>query len=117
MRTLNKMMTPPPANSREMRAYMQAILEATGLLAGERFNISLFMGNYRTHVESGRLMKHSDGTYSLSEPGRQYFIGRLTDEPVVKGQLVSRGDVVEKLRDITADCPAVGWAPVAQGHA
>ena len=45
MRALNKMITPPPANSRNMRAYMQAILEATGLLAGERFDISRFMRN------------------------------------------------------------------------
>lgn len=113
MRTLNKMTAPPPANSREMRAYMQAILEATGLLAGERFNISLFMRNYRTHLESGRLLKHSDGTYSLSESGRAYFISRLTDGPVVKGQLVSRSDVVEMLRDITADWPTTGWVPIA----
>lgn len=117
MRTLNRMRVPPPANSREMRAYMQAILEATGLMAGERFNISLFMRNYRTHLKSGRLLKHSDGSYSLSEPGRQYFIGRLTDDPVVKGQFFSRADVLEMLRNITADRPAQGWAPIESGRA
>ena len=53
MRILNKMVDPPPANSREMRAYMQAILEATGLMAGERFDIARFMRNYRTHTEAG----------------------------------------------------------------
>lgn len=112
MRALNKMITPPPANSRNMRAYMQAILEATGLLAGERFDISRFMRNYRTHLESGRLQRHSDGSYSLSESGRQYFISRLTDDPVVKGQLVSRAEVVEMLHNITANRPADGWTTI-----
>jgi len=66
MITLNKLVKSPVANSREMRAYMQAILEATGLMAGERFDISQFMRNYRTHLETGRLQKHADGQYSLS---------------------------------------------------
>lgn len=112
MRVLNKMNNPPPANSRDMRAYMQAILEATGLMAGERFDISRFMRNYRTHIEAGRLLKHRDGSYSLSEAGRQYFISRLTNDPVVKGQLVSRSEVVEMLHRITADQPPEGWMPI-----
>ena len=88
---------------------MQAILETTGLLAGERFDISRFMGNYRTHLDAGRLQKHSDGSYSLSEVGRAYFISRLTDDPSVKGQLVKRTEVVEMLHKITADQPSTGW--------
>ena len=103
------MTTPPPSNSREMRAYMQAILEATGLMAGERFDITRFMRNYRTHLDAGRLIKHSDGTYSLSEHGRQYFISRLTDAPVAKGQVVSRAEVIEMLHKLTADQPPTGW--------
>lgn len=110
---MNKLISPPVANTREMRAYMQAILEATGLLAGERFDISRFMRNYRTHLDAGRLQKHSDQLYTLSEAGREYFISRLTDEPVVKGQLVSRGEVVEMLQKITADTPAEGWAQIS----
>lgn len=113
MRTLNKMINPPPANSRNMRAYMQAIMEATGLMAGERFDISRFMRNYRTHLESGRLQKHSDGTYSLSEAGRQYFISRLTDEPAVKGQLVCRAEVLEMLHKITASNLPTGWTTLS----
>lgn len=112
MRVLNKQATPPPTNSSAMRAYMQAILEATGLLAGECFDISRFMGNYRTHLKAGRLLKHSDGTYSLTEEGRQYFTSRLTEEPIVKGQRVSRAEVVEMLSKITANQPAPGWHPI-----
>lgn len=109
MRVLNRMIKPPASNTRDMRAYMQAILETTGLMAGERFDISRFMRNYKTHLDSGRLVMHRDGSYSLSEEGRQYFISRLTDDPVVKGQVVSREEVLEKLHEITADHPSEGW--------
>ena len=85
IQALYKMAIPPAANTRAIRAYMQAALEATELLAGERFDISSLMGNYRTHLKSGRLLRHSDGTYSLSDEGRQYFTSRLTKEPVVEG--------------------------------
>jgi len=114
MSPLNKMITPPPSNSRDMRAYMQAILEATGLLAGEQFDISRFMQNYRTHIDAGRLLKHSDGSYSLSECGRQYFISRLTDEPVVQGQLVSRSEVVAMLSKVTAPQAVSGWIEISR---
>lgn len=112
MQVLYKLAVPPAANTRAMRAYMQAILEATGLLAGECYDISRFMGNYRTHLDSGRLLRHSDGKYSLSNDGRHYFTRRLTDEPVVKGQLVSRAEVVAMLGKITATQPAPGWIPI-----
>lgn len=92
---------------------MQGILEATGLMAGERFDISRFMAKYRTHLAESRLLKHDDGSYSLSDAGRAYFIGRLTDSPVVKGQLVSRSEVIDMLEHITSDCTAVGWARIS----
>ena len=112
MIVLNRLTDPPTANSRDMRAYMQAILEATGLMAGECFDISRFMRNYRTHIEAGRLLRDEDGNYSLSETGRSYFTSRLTDEPAAKGQLVSRSEVVAMLRNITAPHPPVGWTPI-----
>ena len=112
MTTLNKMTTPPAANTCNMRAYMQAILEATGLMAGESFDISRFMGNYRTHIEAGRLLKHSSGQYSLSEVGRKYFISRLSDTPVTTGQLVSRDEVIHMLCLVTAKQSAEGWQPI-----
>lgn len=109
---LNKMIAPPTANSRDMRAYMQAILEVTGLMAGECFDISDFMGNYRTHLVAGRLVIHANGQYSLSDKGRQYFISRLTSAPAVKGQNVSREEVIYMVRKITAETPAPGWIPL-----
>lgn len=47
---------------------------------------------------------------------RRYFISRLTDAPVTKGQLVSRAEVVEMIRSITAAKPEAAkpeadWEP------
>ena len=109
MVVLNKMIALPAANSRDMRAYMQAILEVTGLMAGECFDLSRFMGNYRTHIESGRLEKHGNGQYSLSSKGRQYFASRLTSDPEVKGQDISRAEVIRMVREITAVSAGPGW--------
>lgn len=108
----NKLIDTPLSSSREMRAYMQAILEVTGLMAGERFDISRFMQNYRTHLQNGRLLIHEDGSFSLSNEGREYFISRLTDEPVVKGQNVTRPEVIEMIRHICAESPAGGWTSI-----
>ncbi|MFD4120981.1 hypothetical protein ACFWQD_06685 [Alcaligenes faecalis] len=109
MRRLNRLISVPKSNSREMRAYFQAILEVTGLLAGEKYKISLFMENYRTHLENSRLLKDSDGFYSLTDVGRLYFNSRLTESPLVKGQNVSRSEVIEMISGIVADEPGNGW--------
>lgn len=91
---------------------MQAMLEVTGLMAGEHFDLSCFMSNFRTHIETGRLLKHDNGKYSLSDLGRAYFISRLTDAPVAKGQLVSRSEVIEMLRLITSEVAESGWISI-----
>lgn len=106
---LNKLIVSPPSNSREMKAYMQAILEVTGLVAGERFDISLFMRNYRTHLDNGRLRKHADGTYSLTDPGRAYFASRLAGDPARRGQELMQEEVLRMRRSMTASDPALGW--------
>lgn len=85
-----------------MKAYWQAILEVTGMLAGEAFDVNLFMGNYRTHIDSGRLIP-SVGGLMLSSEGREYFCQRIA-----KSQ-VSRQEVVEMIRLITANKPAIEW--------
>jgi hypothetical protein len=107
MLALNKLIVVP--DGRALFAYMQAILEVTGLMAGERFDIALFMENYGTHLQEGRLQKHSDGTYSLTEKGRRYFISRLTVKPETPGQQISRSEVVGMIRQITAEIPGVEW--------
>ena len=115
MTTLNRMMELPSANSRVMRAYMQAVLETTGLMAGQAFPMELFMKNYRTHLEPkanfphATMRRNGDGTYELTPEGVQYFSSRLTQEPAVAGQKVSRAEVVEMLRAIVGPVALEGW--------
>lgn len=110
--TLNKLSTPPTANSREMRAYMQAILEVTGLMAGESFPIELFMGNYRTHLEPKKafphpcLLRDGMGRYQLTDKGREFFASRLSETPIIPAQTVDRSDVVQMVRKmVSLDTP------------
>ena len=117
MTTLNRMIELPSANSRAMRAYMQAILETTGLMAGQSFPIELFMKNYRTHLEPKAnyphttMRKNGDGTYEITPEGIEYFSSRLTPVPAVAGQKVSRHEVLEMLRAIVAPVALDGWEP------
>lgn len=115
MATLNRMINAPHANSREMRAYMQAMLEVTGMFAGQEFPLELFMGNFRTHLEPKAnypyptLHKSGSGMYNLTREGFTYFSSRLTSEPIIPGQKVGRDDVLQMLRNILASEPPDGW--------
>lgn len=115
---LNKLVDLPSANSSEMRAYMQAILEVTGLFAGQRFPLELFMKNYGTHLapKSGfshaTLEKAPDGFYALTAEGKDFFSSRLTADPVIKGQRVSREEVISMISRITREDPAEGWQSI-----
>jgi len=109
----------PASNSRAMRAYMQAILEVTGLTANQSFPLELFMENYRTHLSPkakfphATLRKNPDGMYSLTQQGARFFSSRLTPEPIVRGQKVSRDEVLEMVRNILAIEPPDGWKSFA----
>lgn len=115
MTPLNRMIEVPSANSRAMRAYMQAILEVTGLAAGQMFPMELFMKNYKTHLEPKSnyphptMLKNAGGIYQLTPEGQYYFSSRLTQDPVVTGQKVSRSEVVEMIRAIVAPTVPDGW--------
>jgi hypothetical protein len=113
--TLNRLVEEPSSNSRDMRAYMQAILEVTGLFAGQDFPLELFMRNYATHLAPkvkyphAMLVKASNGLYSLTPEGATFFRSRLTSAPAIAGQKVGRDNVVSMLRCILASSPPPGW--------
>ena len=115
MDRLNRLINPPSANSRAMRAYMQAILETTGLMAGQEFPLELFMSNYRTHLQPkmhfphATLSRNSEALYALTPEGVTFFSSRLTPQPIVSGQKVSRSEVLEMVREIVAPEPSEGW--------
>jgi len=115
MTTFNKLRTLPASNTRDMRAYMGAILEITGLMSGEGFPLECFMSNFATHLKPKTtfpyptLRKEDDGTYYLTEEGFQYFQRRLTSDPVTAGQAVSRAEIIEMMRHILSLEPDTDW--------
>lgn len=103
-------------NSSSYRAYMNAALEVTGMMAGQRFPLEEFMGNMATHLAPKEgigigpvLEKLQDGNYILTNDGREFFTRRLTDQPMQRGRGTTREEVVEMIRRIVATEPPEGW--------
>lgn len=115
MTTLNRLCIPPDAITREMRAYLAATLEVTGMMSGQGFPLSIFMENFRTHLRPkirfphATLEKRTDGLFYVTEEGWRFFSSRLTERPVIAGQTVSRTEVLEMARKILALRPEAGW--------
>lgn len=115
---LNKLRALPPSNSRHMRAYMAAILEVTGMMSGEGFPLRLFMNHISTHLRPkvgfpyATLREDADGLIFVTDPGYVFFRSRLSSSPVVAGQRVTRGEVVDMIRFIVAPSPAAGWTSI-----
>ena len=103
-------------NSSSYRAYMNAALEVTGMMAGQRFPLEELMGNMATHLAPKEgigigpvLEKLPDGNYILTNDGREFFSRRLTDQPMQRGRCTTREEVVEMIRRIVATEPPEGW--------
>lgn len=103
-------------NTSSYRAYMNAALEVTGMMAGQRFPLEKFMGNMATHLAPKEeigigpvLEKHREGGYILTEDGREFFARRLTKQPMQGGKSTTRAEVVEMIRRIVAAEPPEGW--------
>ena len=92
-------------NSRQMRAFMQALLEVSGLMAGEEFDLKAMLGNFKTHMDAGRFESVAGGKVRLTRLGREYFSERLFSGKV------SREEVIEMIKNITAECPPPNWVP------
>ncbi|MEZ9140446.1 MULTISPECIES: hypothetical protein [unclassified Shewanella] len=119
MEVLNKLVNPPSSNSNNMRAYMQAILEVTGLMSGQKYPLEKFMSNYATHLKPKEkfpyptLNKNSEGMYNLTPEGVRFFSSRLTGEPIIKGQSVTRDEVINMIKCLVADSPRDGWVKIS----
>jgi hypothetical protein len=105
----------PAANSRDMRAYTAALLEISGMMSNQGFELTRFLGNLRTHLEPKAHFEHAalstsaNGLTYVTPEGHRYFASRLTPHPIVDGQRVSRVEVIEMIRKILASAPAPGW--------
>ncbi len=103
-------------NSSSYRAYMNAALEVTGMMAGQIFPLEEFFGNMSTHLAPKEgmgigpvLEKLPDGNYILTRDGYEFFTRRLTDQPMQRGRGTTRIEVVEMIRRIVAAEPPEGW--------
>ncbi|WP_415896120.1 hypothetical protein ACMXYQ_08005 [Neptuniibacter sp. PT34_22] len=115
MPTLNRWKS-KSTNTSLYRAYMNAALEVTGMMAGQRFPLEEFMGNMATHLSPKEgiglgpvLEKLEDGNYVLTTDGREFFSRRLTDQPMQIGRTTTREEVLEMIRLIVAASPSEGW--------
>jgi hypothetical protein len=95
---------------------MNAALEVTGMMAGQRFPLQEFMENIGTHLAPKReigigpvFIKLQDGNYVLTNDGREFFTRRLSDNPMQHGRGTTREEVVEMIRHIVATEPPEGW--------
>lgn len=115
MMTLNRWKS-KSSNSSSYRAYMNAALEVTGMMAGQKFPLEEFLGNMATHLAPKEgigigpvLEKLPDGNYIITHDGREFFARRLTDQPMQRGRGTTREEVVEMIRRIVATEPPEGW--------
>jgi hypothetical protein len=97
-----------------MRAYMAALLEVSGMMSNQGFELTAFLGNLRTHLEPKANYPHptlrlADGLTYLTPEGHAFFSSRLTEAPIVKSQHVSRAAVIEMSRKVLARTPEPGW--------
>lgn len=115
---LNKLTTVPAANSRPMRAYMAALLEITGMMSGQGFALRKILKNISTHLGPKAQFPHAtlreaeSGLIYVTPEGHRYFSSRLSGEPIIGGQHVTRREVIEMIKNILAEQIEPGWEQV-----
>ena len=90
---------------RQLYAYMAAILEVTGMDQGSVFPLKKFLGNFKTHLDSGRINR-TDGGYQLTPMGIDYFRDRYNPG---NPQHIERVEVEIKIRGITGGIQSDDW--------
>lgn len=90
---------------RQLHAYMAAILEVTGMDQGRTFPLKKFIGNFKTHLDNGRIDR-TDGGYQLTPRGRDYFRDRYNPG---NQQHIERAEVEAMIRGITGCIQSSDW--------
>lgn len=62
-------------SGRKLWAYMAGILEVTGMAQGKVFPLKKFLGNFKTHLDEGRIVSDGYG-FRLTRTGMEYFSDR-----------------------------------------
>jgi hypothetical protein len=103
---LYKLTTTP--SGRKLWTYMAAILEVTGMDQGQTFPLKKFLGNFKTHLDNGRISRVDDG-YQLTPRGRDYFRDRYNPG---NPQHIDRAEVKAMIRGITTGAGSDEWIAV-----
>ena len=98
---LHKLKTTP--SGRKLWTYMAAILEVTGMDQGEPYPLNKFLGNFKTHLDSQRIIRSPDG-YRLTPAGQDYFKDN-TGSP----QHVDRAEVEQMIKGIKTGVGVDEW--------
>lgn len=89
-----------------MFTYFAAILRVTGMDKGAVYPLKNFLGNFSTHLNSGRIEKVQAG-YRLTPQGMDYFADRYRRG---NRQHVEESDVQAMMRLLRTGGP--GWKPM-----
>jgi hypothetical protein len=101
-----------------MRAYMAALLEVSGMMSGQGFALRKVLNHISTHLEPKVRFPHAtlreaeNGLIYVTQEGHRYFSSRLSGEPIVPGQHVTRREVIEMIKKILAEQAQPGWEQI-----
>lgn len=103
---LHRLRTTP--GGRKLWTYMAAILEVTGMDQGKAYPLNKFLGNFKTHLDSQRIVRDPDG-YRLTPVGQDYFRDRhITGSP----QFVQRAEVEQMITGIKTGSGIDEWIEI-----
>ncbi|MFV7770139.1 hypothetical protein [Shewanella marisflavi] len=95
-------------SGRELWTYMAAILEATGMDKGKVYPLKRFIGNFKTHLDNGRIRRVEKG-YQVTQTGIDYFRDRYSPN---NKQHIERLEVEDMLKGITTGVGPGDWEPL-----
>lgn len=85
------------------------------MMSGQGFALRKVINNLATHLKPKvsfpypTLRQADNGLVYVTEQGHRFFSSRLSAAPVVKGQHVTRREVVAMIKIMVAHTPPEGW--------
>ena len=104
--TLYKLARTP--NGRNLWTYMAAILEVTRMDQGAAYPLKKFLGNFKTHLDSRRIVSVAGG-FQLTPAGIDYFHDRYSHG---SSQHIERAEVEVMIRGMTTGFGPDEWVEV-----
>lgn len=95
-------------SGKKLWTYMAAILEVTGMDQGAAYPLKKFLGNFKTHIDSGRIVS-AEGGFKLTAAGIDYFRDRYKSG---NPQRIERSEVEVMIRGITTGDSSDDWIEI-----